>query len=300
MINLLGPKRQKKYANETSQFLVPPDAEKERFGIQEIIVAFLFALFVAGVHYIQFNHTKKQNAFIEAQVKQLAADLKAPADSVKAKLNERIQALYPEAPNHRASSDFRLYFVFGASIFFLTATVLFFFNYEINKISLFMTEITKQIVYIYLSAMAVIVLLVHLIPRGQGIIATHLMLISLCAADTIINRIIAGSFDKVGEHYRELAKIFRLAMVSSIALLVVNSYVVLQEILWEKAHLDLPIINPYGWNLGLLVAAQLIVMVVIRDLIREGMSRKVFQSVRTALPVVPHAAVAEMEEVESV
>src|SRR6185369_13240554 len=112
-----------------------------------------------------------------------------------------------------------LYFVFGACIFFLTATVLFFFNYEINKISLFMTEVTKQIVYIYLSAMAVIVLIVHLVPRTQGIIATHLMLIALCAAETVINRIIAASFEEVGEHYRELAKIFRLAMVSSIVLL---------------------------------------------------------------------------------
>jgi hypothetical protein len=298
VINLLGPKRQKKYANESSQFLVPPEAEQERFGLQEVIVAFLFALFVAGVHYIQFNHTKKQNAFIEAQVKQLAAELKAPTDSVTAKLNEKIQALYPEATNHRASSDFRLYFVFGASIFFLTSTVLFFFNYEINKISLFMTEITKQIVYIYLSAMAIIVLLVHLIPRGQGIIATHLMLIALCAADTVINRIIASSFDKVGEHYRELAKIFRLAMVSSIALLVLNSYVVLQELLWEKSHLDLPIVNPYGWNLGILVVMQLMAMVVIRDLIREGVSRKVFQSVRTALPQT-QVLVGETEEVES-
>jgi hypothetical protein len=297
MIKLLGPRRQNKFANsETSQFLVPPEAEKEKFGLQEIIVAFLFALFVAGVHYIQFNHTKKENARIEAQVKQIALDLKVPADSVKAKLTEKIQELYPEAPQHRASGDFRLYFVFGASIFFLTATVLFFFNYEINKISLFMTEVTKQIVYIYLSAMAVIVLIVHLVPRTQGIIATHLMLIALCAAETVINRIIAGSFEEVGEHYRELAKIFRLAMVSSIALLVLNSYVVLQELLWEKSHADLPIVNPYGWNLGILVALQLLVMVVIRDLIREGFSRRIFESVRMALP---QAGVKAQEEVES-
>ncbi|GEM_PF-5954228 len=270
---------------EASQYLVPPEPAREKFGAQEIIAALLFALFVAGVSYIQFRHTQREKAFIEAQVRELP---RAMATKEEAALtDEKIGRLFQPAQAPRASGEFELYFVFGASVFFLTATVLFFFNHGISKISFFMTGVTKRIVYIYLSAMAVIILILHIFPPGKQIMAMHFMLITACAADTWINRIISENFRQLSDNYRELAKIFRLGMVSAIALLTVNSYLVLQEFLWEKTNVNLPVINPYSWNLILLVAFQFLALLVLRDLIREGGFRLLIEGIRRALPQVP-------------
>jgi len=270
---------------EASQYLVPPEPAKEKFGAQEILAALIFALFVAGVSFIQFRHTQRERAYIESQVREIPKGLAGKDEA--AKTDEKISQLFQPAPAPRASGEFELYFVFGASVFFLTATVLFFFNHGINKISFFMTGVTKRIVYIYLSAMAVIILILHLAPPGKQIFAMHFMLITACAADTCINRIISVNFRHLSDNYKELAKIFRLGMVSGLILLSFNSYVVLQEFLWERTRANLPIINPYRWNLILLVALQLLAMLVLRDLIREGGLRLVMEGVRRALPQVP-------------
>lgn len=237
MLSLLKPRRSETDSPErASQYLVAPEPEREKFGIQEMLAALLFALFVSGVSYI------------------------------------------------KAKADFDLYLVFGSSIFFLTATVLFFFNHGIHKISLFMTSLTKQIVYTYLGAMAVIVLILHLVPAQKKVYAMHAMLITLCAAETWINRIIASSFRSLSDQYREVAKVFHLAMVSAIVLLVLNAYVLLQQFLWMKAEVILPIINPYRYNLIALLSLQLLALIIHRDLVREGISRLIFENVRESLP----------------
>lgn len=279
--------------DSASQFLVPPEPTREKFGLQEIVAAFLFALFVAGVSFIQFRGNRAEMAMIESKVRELPKTMSVQEDALKA--SESIGKLFQAPPAHRAAGEFELYFVFGACVFFLTASVLFFFNHGINKISFFMAGVTKRIVYIYLSAMAAIFLILHMVPPEKQIIAMHAMLIAVCAADTWINRIISENFRRLSESYREIAKIFRLAMGASLAMLALNAYVVIQEIVWEKTGVSLPIISPYHWNLVLLVAIQFMSMLLLRDLVREGRARILLEQIRYTLPRLPGYVPERME-----
>src|SRR6266850_6376782 len=95
MIRLIDQGQGEVRRKEESQFLVPPEPAREKFGAQEILAALLFALFVAGVSYIQFRHTQREKAFIESQVREIPKALSTKEEA--ALTDEKIGRLFQPA-----------------------------------------------------------------------------------------------------------------------------------------------------------------------------------------------------------
>jgi len=162
-----------------SLFLVRLDKQQEVLGWPEIGNAFLFGVFLSGINILQRVY------------------------------------LSTSAPGLEKRDVIILNITMGISAFFLTSTLLLFISYESEKISLFIRGFGKRVLFLYLTGLALIEVVSHFdtfSSFGSPIIMlafSHLMFFSVSVIETIIDLQIAACFDKVSNHYKEYAEIYR-------------------------------------------------------------------------------------------